>query len=170
MSIVEAASIAGSLGEFIGAIAVVVTLVYLARQVKLSKDATEANTRQMEEARRLGLVDNYLRRSERVERGYRDTALTPEIAEIVFKAYREEELGELDTYRLREWCHAHMHQLDAQHFQYQQGFLEEEAYQNLRETLARFAPIWQNLDVRPVRASFREEVEDVLREIATDPD
>jgi hypothetical protein len=37
----------GSVGELVGAIAVVATLAYLAVQVRHSKEATEANTRQM---------------------------------------------------------------------------------------------------------------------------
>ena len=41
------AQLLGNYGEFIGAIAVVVTLAYLAVQVRQSREATEANTRQM---------------------------------------------------------------------------------------------------------------------------
>ncbi len=39
------AQLLGSYGEFVGAIAVVVTLAYLAVQIRHSKEATEANTR-----------------------------------------------------------------------------------------------------------------------------
>ena len=49
MSIVEL----GALGEFVGSIAVVVTLIFLAIQVRHSKDATEANTRSVEESRKV---------------------------------------------------------------------------------------------------------------------
>ena len=45
MDIVTTSQILGNVGEFIGAIAVVVTLAYLAVQVRYSKEATEANTR-----------------------------------------------------------------------------------------------------------------------------
>jgi len=47
------AQLLGNYGEFIGAIAVVVTLFYLATQVRHSKDATEANTRSLEQSREL---------------------------------------------------------------------------------------------------------------------
>lgn len=47
------AQILANYGEFIGAIAVVVTLFYLATQVRHSKDATEANTRSLEQSREL---------------------------------------------------------------------------------------------------------------------
>ena len=46
MSPLEIAQFLGSVGEFLGAIAVVVTLVYLARQVHSSSEATKALVRQ----------------------------------------------------------------------------------------------------------------------------
>ena len=47
----------GALGEFVGSIAVVVTLVFLAIQVRHSKNATEANTRSTYYAFQQGLLD-----------------------------------------------------------------------------------------------------------------
>ena len=49
------AQLLGNYGEFVGAIAVVATLFYLAVQVRHSKDATEANTRSLEQSRELAL-------------------------------------------------------------------------------------------------------------------
>ena len=48
MDLTSTAQLLGNLGEFVGAIAVVATLIYLAIQVRHSKEATEANTRSME--------------------------------------------------------------------------------------------------------------------------
>ena len=45
MDIVTTSQILGNVGEFIGAIAVVVTLAYLAVQVRHSREATDTNTR-----------------------------------------------------------------------------------------------------------------------------
>jgi len=45
VDIVTTSQILGNVGEFIGAIAVVVTLAYLAVQVRHSKEATDTNTR-----------------------------------------------------------------------------------------------------------------------------
>ena len=45
MTLMETAQLLGNFGEFIGAIAVVATLFYLAVQVRESKQATEANTK-----------------------------------------------------------------------------------------------------------------------------
>ncbi len=45
MTLMETAQLLGNFGEFFGAIAVVVTLVYIAVQVSQSRDALNANTR-----------------------------------------------------------------------------------------------------------------------------
>jgi hypothetical protein len=44
VDLVTASQILGNVGEFVGAIAIVVTLAYLAVQVRHSKEATDANT------------------------------------------------------------------------------------------------------------------------------
>ena len=52
MSLAETAQLLGNFGEFVGAIAVVVTLVYLAVPVRHSKEALGANTRSLDGSRR----------------------------------------------------------------------------------------------------------------------
>ncbi len=47
----------GALGEFFSAIAVVVTLVYLALQVRHSREALNANTSELEQSRRLQMAE-----------------------------------------------------------------------------------------------------------------
>ncbi len=166
MTALEWTSVLGNLGEFVGAIAVVVTLVYLAAQVRLNKLATEANTRQLEELRRLNLVENYMRRSERVERGYTDTAVSNELSLLSFKAAKDpSSLDEFEQNRLRDYLHAHMHRLDSQHYQYQNGLLDEEGYANLRRVLKHWAPIWRQLGIDVPRESFRKEIEAILAEV-----
>lgn len=48
MDVMETVQILGNLGEFVAAIAVVVTLIYVAAQVKHGKSALDANTQAME--------------------------------------------------------------------------------------------------------------------------
>jgi hypothetical protein len=50
----------GSIGEVVGAIAVVVTLIYLAKQIRL-------NTHEMEESRKLALAQTYQMRSDALQ-------------------------------------------------------------------------------------------------------
>ena len=48
MTLMETAQLLGNFGEFIGAIAVVLTLIYLAIQVRHSKESIDANTRSLD--------------------------------------------------------------------------------------------------------------------------
>ena len=45
MDLMDTAQLLGNFGEFVGAIAVVITLLYLALQVRYGREATEANTK-----------------------------------------------------------------------------------------------------------------------------
>jgi len=77
------AQLLGNYGEFIGAIAAVATLLYLAVQIRQGKEATEANTRSVEESRRVALVDSYVRRLEAMDRAHTQLALSDQLSDIV---------------------------------------------------------------------------------------
>ena len=53
MTLMETAQLLGNFGEFVGAIAVVGTLVYLAVQVGYSRKSLDENTAALEETRKL---------------------------------------------------------------------------------------------------------------------
>ena len=56
------------------------------------------------------------------------------------------------------------------YFQYQQGFLDEEYYQDsFRERVARLAPTWKALGITGGRRSFGAEIERLLAERAPAP-
>jgi hypothetical protein len=57
MELMEIAQLLGNFGEFVGAIAVVLTLIYLAVQVRHSKESMDENTRALEENRTLTRAD-----------------------------------------------------------------------------------------------------------------
>ena len=59
------AQLLGNYGEFVGALAVVATLFYLAVQVRHGREATEAHTRSMDESRRVALAQAYQDRAGR---------------------------------------------------------------------------------------------------------
>ena len=58
----------GNFGEFLGAIAVVATLFYLALQVRHTKEATEANTRSLEEGHKYAMAQAYQARADSAAR------------------------------------------------------------------------------------------------------
>ena len=79
------AQLLGNYGEFVGAIAVVGTLIYLARQVMQSKDALTANTRALDDDRRLTRAQGVREIVDRWDQIlYRATG-TPEAASIFYR-------------------------------------------------------------------------------------
>src|SRR4029450_11151859 len=65
--------------------------------------------------------------------------------------------------RFRQWQIAQQTHWDNMYFQYQQGYLDEEYYQDsFRERVARLAPTWKALGITGGRRSFSEEIERLL--------
>ena len=84
----------GNYGEFVGAVAVVATLVYLAIQVKHSKGALEGNTRALDESRKLARANFMYQASRRWDDVIHNASGTKEAASIFVRGNRG--LGELD--------------------------------------------------------------------------
>jgi hypothetical protein len=87
----------GSLGEFVGAIAVMVTLVYLAIQTRLTRKAAEVTQRSAEEtAKHAGVqagatvIEGYSR--------WRSLVSNPQIAEVIVKARGMDELTDAEQF------------------------------------------------------------------------
>ena len=161
------AQLLGNYGEFVGAIAVVATLFYLAVQVRHTKEATDANTRALEESQKIARTDSYLRRADVMERSATQGALSEELASIVLKARRGAigELTELERLRLEMWERARMIRVESQFYQWQQGLLDDEYYEHqFKFVVGLFGPLWKALDLKFERPSLRYEVERILAE------
>lgn len=155
----------GALGEFLGSIAVLATLVYLSIQIR-------QNTRAMNESRRLALAQTYQMRSDALQLmlvyASDSRYIGPIIARLTEAGYPEN-VDALDTLsneergRFRLWQIAQHTHWDNMHFQYQQGFIDDEYYNDsFRQRVRRLAPTWQALNIGGARRSFTEEIEDVL--------
>ena len=163
MTIVEL----GALGEFVGAIGVVVTLAYLAVQIR-------QNTRAMEESRRLALAQTYQVRADALQEMLVEAAnsehVGPIIAKLTEAGYPEdvaslEVLTPVERGRFRQWQIAQQTHWDNMYYQYQQGFLDEEYYRDEFEVrVRRLAPIWRALGITGNRRSFAREIERLLGE------
>jgi hypothetical protein len=159
----------GALGEVIGAIAVVVTLVYLAVQIR-------QNTHAMEEGRRLALAQTYQMRADALQSMLVHAAdseyIGPLITKLTQHGYPEdiaalERLTPDERGRFRQWQIAQHTHWDNMFFQYQQGYLEDEYDRGaFRERVARLAPIWRALGIAPGRQSFADELD---RLVAREP-
>ncbi len=157
MSIIEL----GAIGEFVGAIAVIATLIYLSMQIR-------QNTRAMEENRRLALAQTYQMRADALQEML-VTAASSDIGSVIVKlttAGYPEDIAALDTLtkdergRFRQWQIAQQTHWDNMHFQYQQGFLDQEYYDDaFIERVVRLAPTWRALNLTGGRRSFFAEIE-----------
>jgi hypothetical protein len=157
----------GALGELLGAVGVIATLVYLAIQIR-------QNTRSLDAAQRLALAQTYQMRSDGLQNMLVHAASST-IGGIIYKATEAgypDDITALDTLsaeewsRFRQWHIAQQAHWDNMHFQYQQGFLDEEYYQDeFVRRVQRLWPAWQALRLTGGRRSFVDELRriDALR-------
>lgn len=156
----------GAIGEFLGAIGVIVTLAYLAVQVK-------QNTRSMDEGKRLALAQTYQMRADALQGMMVGAANSEIIGPLIVKLTGlgyPEDLSSLDAISSRErgvfrqWQIAQLTHWDNMFYQYQQGFLDPEYYEDeFRKRVRRLAPVWQALGLLHGRSSFVAEVERLRR-------
>ncbi len=157
----------GALGEFLGSIAVLATLVYLSVQIR-------QNTRSMGESKKLALAQTYQMRSDALQMMLVHAADSEHIGPIITKltgAGYPEDIGALkhlsidERGRFRQWQIAQQTHWDNMFFQYQQGFIDEEYYRDsFRERVRRLAPTWRALKVAGARRSFVAEIDNILAE------
>jgi len=155
----------GALGEFLGSIVVLATLVYLSVQIR-------QNTRSMDENKKLALAQTYQMRSDALQMMLVQAADSEYIGPIITKltnAGYPEDIGALDQLskdqrgRFRQWQIAQQTHWDNMFFQYQQGFIDEEYYRDsFRERVRRLAPTWKALNVGGARSSFAAEIDNIL--------
>lgn len=121
MSIMEL----GALGEFLGSIGVIITLVYLAIQVRHSKEAMDANTKSIKAQISQARTDNISANMRAVVHSDH----LPRIGALESSAADKREwfdnLSAEDRYRWRMWVVSQLNDVRNQFYQYQQGFLDE---------------------------------------------
>ena len=155
----------GALGEFLGAIGVIASLVYLSIQIR-------QNTRSMNDGRKAALAQTYQMRADALQAMLVEAANSDHIGPIIVKltelGYPEDvdalaALSSVERGRFRLWQIAQQTHWDNMFFQYQQGFIDEEYYRDsFRKRVGRLAPTWAALNVAVARESFVREIEDIL--------
>jgi hypothetical protein len=115
------AQLLGNYGEFVGAIAVVVTLVYLAVQVRHSRAATEANTKQLESS-------SLREMAARMENRTLLLATDSELADRVMRAeIAPESLTELDKWQMSWYVASWVADFEEAYRQFSLGTIPESA-------------------------------------------
>ena len=137
----------GAVGEIIGAFAVLATLIYLAMQVRQSREMLERNEK-------LALSNTYQQRaslrSDTVRAVIESDHLAPILAKVVGKPEAVDELSEEEKVRLRAYITTQQIMLDNLIFQTHLGQLEmhdeaAETENNILNTYRRMEPMIQRL-------------------------
>jgi hypothetical protein len=152
----------GDLGQVIGALAVVVTLIYLAKQIG-------QNTHAMDEARKLALAQTYQVRSDALQEMLVHAADSEFIGPIIIKLTELgyptdvsalDKLDDVERGRFRLWQIAQLTHWDNMYYQFEQGYLDIEYFEDVFvERVARLAPTWKALNITGGRRSFFAEIE-----------
>ena len=151
----------GSLGEFIGSIGIVVTLIYLAIEIR-------QNTRSMDEGRKLALVDAMLRRNDVIERSAMQSALSETILEIRTRAISEgvHSLSDVERARLRSYEVARVVRIEGQYYQWKHGLIDEDdLYELFGKVVENNWRLWQELGVAHGRREFRQAVDEIANKL-----
>jgi hypothetical protein len=144
----------GAIGEISGALAVVLTLLYLARQIKESRKATVAQIYQ-------GRADAASRSIGLYPIGARVAySLDFSDADEGFEQLSDEERGQLGSYLLDL-----MVRLDNLYFQYRQGFFPEDFFENVKQSIRMTQPLRSALGINVERILLSQTFRDLVRSI-----
>jgi hypothetical protein len=141
----------GAIGEVAGAIGVIVTLIYLAAQIRQSNDLSRSESRQ-------ALVANDV------------TSLTANlrIADVFAKLVSDDDLTAEDQLRLSFMFSLDLRNREFEYFQYTNGLLDEKAWLAYRQVIlvnhsTRFGNIWwEEVGRGLVDPGFAKLVDDLL--------
>jgi hypothetical protein len=148
----------GAIAETLGAIGVIASLVYLATQIRQSRDQMRAATYQQMQAT---ITDRVCWASQ-----------SPEIEEAVRLGLRDfERLSDEDAFRFNLWASAVTMACENSHYQYRIGMLDEDRWQNHRSAVELsfgspgFAQWWRSNPPTPGSSpEFIALVEEILAE------
>lgn len=120
--------ILGNLGEFIGAVGVVISLLLVARQLRLGHEQTRRNTRSVRAATFNSMVGNSIRLLENV---FRD----PELADFVTRAAEDpERLDAAERLRWDSYMTAGFRHFSNLLYQHETGSMEEKMWESYRRS------------------------------------
>ena len=154
----------GAVGEILGALAVVATLIYLSVQIRHSIQTTK------------GLVRDSA--SDRIVDDMRTSYIDKDVASAIIKLQKGQELSELESYCLGRHVRATLRVYENLYYQYRQGFFDREEWQGHRRVLMSvFAPYTENPENRfmaekysewpdPYSVQFQELISDIRTQMA----
>jgi hypothetical protein len=142
-------------------VGVLVGIIFLAIEI-------QQNTHSLEMNRQIALADAYATRNNTVQASQVAAAMSPDFGDIFAKWQRggSEALTDAERFRVRSWETARLFRLESQYIMWEQGLLEEEFADTLRDITLRSAEGWRDLQILWIPSGgYREEIERALREI-----
>lgn len=181
MDLMSAAQLLGNFGEFVGAIAVVVTLFYLAAQVRQNRVSVDANTRALEDERKVRLAETYQSRLQNMSANARLMASSESLADIGERVTDAgfpspdslDVLNPVDRRRWQAWVNLQYLNIENLHYQYELGLLEPRFYEEVvAKRIGALGDVWKHTGVvgSMGRPEFHAEIERVLRGFSTSSD
>jgi hypothetical protein len=137
----------GAIGEFAGAILLFVSIFYVGVQLKQNINATKAQM--------------YQTRATLVEQQMFMMANSPHLSDLLSKVDWDDfsNMSDSEIFQLRSYHNGLSIRMDNLYYQYENGFMDEEFYQNGFHFLIKgMLPAWKNLNILFVRPSFKNEV------------
>ena len=128
MNLMDTAQLLGNFGEFVGAIAVVATLVYLAFQVKHSKESLDANTKAIKGQAISDVTRNVHDHMHMLVRGH-------DMAASHLRFAADETLDSLDAFLNDALLTAIFMARQNEFFQWKQGLLDESVFKSLHHVI-----------------------------------
>ena len=135
----------GAIGEVIGGVAVIASLIYLAIQVRVNSDQVERNTKAQ-----VALTE--FSSDERAQQNALAILNNPTVAELVYRGNLGQELPELDAMRYREWVRSLMGSHQTFFLAYSEGLESEAMWNYWKRTFSQllsmpgFAAAWKELE------------------------
>lgn len=150
----------GAVGEILGAAGVIITLAYLAVQIRQNTKVARSTVRQSiaESAQSLSA----------------DIISSPDMAEILIRDMNGEELTQVESLRMQGRCYRDMQHWENIFFQMREGLLPQEEWSGFRNNLAALMVIpsyreyWKQ-ESSLYSKSFQREMAIVLEELESDP-
>ena len=145
----------GAIGELVGAVAVLLTLIYLAVQTRLARIASE-------ETRKLVALEAVVGRLSQMEVAHTEFANSEHLPRISVEIQRSgiQSLTAEDLERLKFWEGAVKLRMASQYVQYEAGLLDQKNGEAILKGAVARRELWQELDViRDIGSNFESAVE-----------
>ena len=140
-------------------IAVVAGIVFLAVEIR-------QNTASLDESRKQVRLQSFQTYLQNLDESQRALANSPYMAEIFVKYEKDgaAALSDVEMQRFRWQSSTGMHRLDTLHYLNEIGYGDPERYESvMRTTGCEHAKRWKEIGIWPDRPSFREAMDDLLK-------